>query len=294
MGELSGLARGRMFVAERSQHPSGMRWWFMSSDETTPKLGPFDEFASKVLNSIPPGSSPVFSLLPEVFVAPQALAPERRDALVPHLRPIKLFCKTGRFIFSTDGEHINVSDGALDLVWCTSLASWYIYQAFAKAQKNRLTEVRLGTDQNAIDALDLYEWAIRCVRNRQYEPWPDGAPRPTRLPDFGSPTHVANEVFLTAVAWILLHETGHIALKHPLLQTLRARVEENEADSFATHHVLDGVSETDVLFKRGLGIVVANVILVLLDLISGQVDSASYPTVEERLTRNLRGNQLGL
>jgi hypothetical protein len=203
-----------------------------------------------------------------------------------------LFWKTGKFVFSTSGEHINVSDGALNLVWCAGLASWYIYQAYTNAQKSRLPEVRLGTDQEAIDALDLYEWAIRCVRNGQYDPWPARAPCPTRMPKLASPNAVATELFLTAVAWMLLHETGHIALKHPLLETSRARVEENQADAFATHHVLDGVSEPDILFKRSLGIVVANVILVLLDLMSEQEHSPFYPTVEERLIRNLRENQL--
>jgi hypothetical protein len=257
-----------------------------------PQLKSFDEIVRSVLKSIPPNSSPVFSLLPEIWVAPQELAPEKRDLLVPYLRPIRLLLDTGKFIVSTSGEHITVSDGALNLLWCASYASWFIYQAYVDAQRNDLPEVRLGKDAEAVNALDLYEWAIRCARTEQNEPWPIGAPRPTRPPDLAGPIHVANEVFLTTVGWVLLHELGHIAHEHPMLATSRARSEENEADKFATRHVLDGVSDPAVLLKRSIGIAVANVVLVLLDIMSERVPSDTHPPVEERLSRNLRESQL--
>jgi hypothetical protein len=156
-----------------------------------------------------------------------------------------------------------------------------------------LSKVQLGKDLEAVRALELYEWAIRCVRTKQFEAWPEHAPQVTRTPVLGSVLHVANEIFLTAVGWILLHELGHIAQGHPFVATPRAKEEEHEADSFATRHALDGVSDPAVLFKRSIGIVIAHVVLVLLDLTRAHRRlSETHPPVEERLSRNLRENQL--
>jgi hypothetical protein len=152
--------------------------------------------------------------------------------------------------------------------------------------------VRFDDDPETVAALDLYQWAIRCVRQRMFEPWPDGAPIPTRTPPPESPLHVGNEVFLTTVGWMLLHEFGHLAHNHPFLISALAKAEENEADLFATHHVLAGISDESIRFKRGVGIVVANVVLLLLELIGGKIPSTSHPPVEERLSRNLRGTEL--
>jgi hypothetical protein len=91
---------------------------------------------------------------------------------------------------------------------------------------------------------------------------------------------------------MLLHELGHIAHQHPFIETSRAKLEENEADRFATLHVLEGVSDPSVLLKRSIGIAVANVLLVLLDILPETASSNAYPPAEERLSRNLRENQL--
>lgn len=90
---------------------------------------------------------------------------------------------------------------------------------------------------------------------------------------------------------MLLHELGHIAHQDPILVTARSKAEEHEADRFATSHVLDGVTDSAVLLKRSVGIAVASVVLILIDFISSTpVDS--HPDPEERLSRNLRENQL--
>jgi hypothetical protein len=91
---------------------------------------------------------------------------------------------------------------------------------------------------------------------------------------------------------MLLHEFGHIAKQHPLIETSRAKLEENEADRFATRHVLEGVSDSSVLMKRNIGIAVANVLLAILDILPETASSNAYPPAEERLSRNLRENQL--
>ncbi len=103
---------------------------------------------------------------------------------------------------------------------------------------------------------------------------------------------IANEVFLTAVAWMLLHESGHIAGNYPFLTSSRSLEEEHEADFFATNHVLGGVTDENVRFKRSVGIVVANTLILLLELMNVPVSSRTHPPVEVRISRNLRGPEL--
>ncbi|QNI37698.1 phage exclusion protein Lit family protein [Edaphobacter albus] len=258
----------------------------------SPSLESFEKIVAAVLARVPDGSTPTFSLLPEIWAAPQAIAPEKLNLLLPLLREVKLYPQTCDFRFSTSGDYLHISDGALNLIWCSSYTSWFIYQAYSRAQKNGRDVVRFDDDTKTEEAINLYQWAIRSVRNKTYTPWPEGAPRPTRTPVHGSELHLANEVFLTCTAWMLLHELGHLERNHPFLTSSRSLDEEHEADFFATDHVLGGVTNEDVRFKRSVGIVVANAILLVLELMNGPVTSQTHPPIEERISRNLRGPQL--
>jgi hypothetical protein len=253
---------------------------------------PFEKIVADVFARVPKGSTPTFCLLPEIWAAPQAIAPEKMNLLAPLLREVKLYPQTGEFRFSISGDYLHISDGALNLIWCSSYASWFIYQAIGRAEKNGREVVRFDDDRETEEAVSLYQWAICCVRDKAYTPWPAGAPQPTRTPVHESPLHIANEVFLTAVAWMLLHEAGHLARNHPFLTSARSLDEEHEADFFATDHVLGGVTDEQVRFKRSVGIVVANAIILLLELMNGPVASQTHPPVEERISRNLRGPEL--
>lgn len=258
----------------------------------SPSREPFEKIVADVLARVPKGSTPTFCLLPEIWAAPQVIAPEKMNLLAPLLREVKLYPQTGEFRFSTSGEYLHISDGALNLVWCSSYASWFIYQAYGRAQKRGQDVVRFDDDAKTEEAVNLYQWAIRCVRDKTFISWPEGVPRPTRTPIHGSELHLANEVFLTAIAWMLLHEAGHLARNHPFLTSPRFQDEEYEADFFATDHVLGGVTDEGVRFKRSIGIVVANALILLLELINGPAPSRTHPPVEDRISRNLRGKEL--
>ena len=123
----------------------------------SPSFEPFEKIVADVLARVPEGSTPTFSLLPEIWAAPQAIAPEKVDLLVPMLRQVKLHPQTGEFRFSTSGEYLHISDGALNLIWCSSYASWFIYQASGRAQKNGLDVVRFDDDRETEEAVSLYQ-----------------------------------------------------------------------------------------------------------------------------------------
>jgi hypothetical protein len=92
-----------------------------------------------------------------------------------------------------------------------------------QAQKSGAQAFRPAGDPALAGALDLYEWALAAVSMKTIQPWPEDAPRPVAKPDRESALHVASEIFLVAVAWILLHEIAHIELKHPFVPFLLER-----------------------------------------------------------------------
>lgn len=255
----------------------------------SPRLESFEAIVADVLAKVPKGSSPVFSLLPEVWASTQVIAPEKTDVLLGLLREVKLYPRDATFRFATSGDYLHLSEGALNLIWCASYSSWFIYKAFGRAE----TTVRFDRDPETAKAVDLYQWAMTSVRDQKYTPWPTNAPKPSRNPTPGSELHIANEVFLVTIAWMLLHEHGHIAYQHPMGRSTDAQREEHDADRFATNHVLGGVVDYDIRFKRSVGIVVANALLLLLELMNGPRVRSTHPPVEERISRNLRGDELG-
>ena len=193
------------------------------------------------------------------------------------------------FEFHASAEKITVSVGALNLLWCASYAYWIFYGAFVRAQRANSSHVHFS-DNATLEAARLYEWALSSVQTGCVRRWDISAPRPSAERETET-LAVANELFLAATGWIILHEAAHIILKHPLVMTPRAKVEEDEADSFATSHVLCDVPDALVLLKRGLGIAVANIVLVTVGLMQGKFHSKTHPPAYERLYRNLRCRQ---
>jgi hypothetical protein len=68
-----------------------------------PRLEKFEMIVADVLAKVPEGSSPVFSLLPEVWASTQVIAPEKTDVLLDLLREVKLYPRNATFKFATSG-----------------------------------------------------------------------------------------------------------------------------------------------------------------------------------------------
>jgi hypothetical protein len=207
--------------------------------------------------------SPIFSLDREISSAPFAAAPEKAKKLKSLSHSITLLFDDQRADFCVaaisekDGRFIKASAGALNLLWCASYAYWLLYRGFVKAQRLGHTEYSVSGARTVSEALSLYQWAIQSAVECKLEPWPVGAPMPVRSPEPNSPVHVANEVFLVAVGWILLHEIGHHELGHPREAIGPAsKQEEHDADHFASDWLLSEVSDSALLLKRSLGIAV--------------------------------------
>jgi hypothetical protein len=134
-------------------------------------------------------------------------------------------------------------------------------------------------------AFRLYGWALNKCCTGGCEPWPREFPTPQ---NGDSQTRLATELFLVAVGWILLHESGHILLNHADGPADLLEREERAADAFATEWLLEGVNDTKMLQKRSLGIAIANLSLMALDLRAKRLDLPHHPRSVERLNANLR------
>jgi hypothetical protein len=66
-----------------------------------------------------------------------------------------------------------------------------------------------------------------------------GPPPPLDL-DSDSDEHVATELNLSAIGWMLHHEIAHVVLGHAFIGTAFAHQEELEADHYATNWLLEG------------------------------------------------------
>ena len=156
-----------------------------------------------------------------------------------------------------------------------------------------MSEYQTAKDGDDWNALRLYRWALKSTGAKRLEDWPSDLPRPVRTPVHGSLIHAGTELFLVAVAWILLHEVGHVEGGHRSEAiAVTAKSEEHEADAFATDWLLDGITDEGFLLKRALGIAVGNLVLLTLGLNQGSFQSTTHPPAYERLHRNLRFRQL--
>ena len=238
--------------------------------------------------------SPIFRLDRQMAEAPARAAPEKEAALHEIANSVALCFEDqrGDFMFSASTGQVTATAGGLNILWCASYAYLLIYSGFQEAQLSGNSEYRPGDDATSAPALHLYRWALEAATVGELRDWPDGYPQPDPALMDGSPLHHASEIFLVALAWIILPELGHIQLKHPL-QTVSptSLAEEHDADRFASEWLLDSATP-EVILKRTLGVAVANIVLIVIDLVHGSPAATTHPKPVERLQRNLRCGQL--
>jgi hypothetical protein len=238
--------------------------------------------------------SPILQFDDAISRAAFAAAPEKAEALYSRVKHIKLkfvyepHAEAGLFEFSASptSKIINIHQGALELLWAASFAFPALFETCRDSQRKNRDRVSAADFPELQRAFRLYGWALtKCLRGA-CEPWPGEFPTPA---NGDLQTRLATELFLVAVGWILLHESAHILSAHTLdgPNELKKR-EEVEADRFATEWLLQGVTERKILQKRSLGIAVANLTLMALDLRAKRLDLPEHPRSVERLNANLR------
>ena len=245
--------------------------------------------------------SPVAHLVDAIPGALGRIAPERIDELnrivdgltLEIVEETKLTC----YAQPTLGR-IRLSTGFVESLWCQAYGAVLFYQ---RELWGRLPPAGLMIikDAEALEALKLYDWALRRAENdgKVSRTWPHHLPSPQAMRPNGSPRHVADELTLIGVALLLLHELGHIVLKHVNNDSEEWQLdEEKDADNWASDWILgSGAASSQEISKRALGLGMAMMWLVGRGIRKGTFKGKTHPKDYDRLwnvlDRNLPMNQ---
>ncbi len=245
--------------------------------------------------------SPIYEIIQHIFGSIIAIAPEKTNEILGLIfgHDVKFSLENReRFDFAVklSESKISVSLQGLEFLWATSYAYYVIYQTAALPENQSKGVLSLLDHPETCTAAKLLQWAVDRETSKVANiPWPSDCPKPQRSAESSglsnsNATWVAQEMFLCAVGWILHHELAHIRLGHRDIP-LDSLKEETEADKLATETLVQGITDKDHLFKRGLGITNALLALCCLDMETRDVQWSniprSHPNVAERLFRAL-------
>jgi len=187
-----------------------------------------------------------------------------------------------------NGE-VAITESALELLWASAHANFIFYQEYVSSCKAEHQQYTVGTTQRSLDAMDLLRWAIEKAKSKDTKEWPGHLPQPVAVPVEHSDIHVANELFLCAVAWSLHHEISHVELRHSFITAPFDLEEEKVADVTASRQVLDTAPNTQQLEKRALGLISALIALQYIDRnkTAPSPQKRLHPYAFERLSHSL-------
>lgn len=204
--------------------------------------------------------------------SPFLITPERGSEFVTSLDDFDLILTNDRpwkFCADPTGREIFVSRGAVELLWCASLAHFLFYARLVGGRKvDSITEIDLRADPKVRNALELLRWAIISqLKADNGDDWPSDLPAPQTTPPDGE-ENAANELCLVSCAFILHHELAHVRLMHSARVSDELSIsQEKEADIAAAEWVLGGISDSGpIYFKRLLGIVQAFLLTTIMTL----------------------------
>ena len=178
-------------------------------------------------------------------------APEQQDELAAYLnssfKGLELWDGPVNFWADAKGNIVRGSFSGLLSLWAACRAALLI--ADAGVQTLRRSETVISAEDPAvIEAWKLVGAADALIRDKAAE-WPDGLVRPDlNADDVASKS--ANNLFLFASAWALLHEIGHLKLGHSGEVTADERKQQEvEADAFANRWLLQNCPPEHIEFR---------------------------------------------
>ena len=244
--------------------------------------------------------SPILNLVPSIQRIPCQIAPENIEKYTEYrdrfdisleLSDDKLFSIRVKL----DTNTIILPVASLEYLWAFTLYCWILYQEYRQAQLNGAKEFNCVGNPRLQDAYSVLQWAKKNMLTSGNEQWPEGLPAPQKNPENESDIHVANELFLCALGWMLYHEIGHIVLQHPPITTGYSEQEEKEADQFSTDWILSKLeTNCPMLRKRALGIAVGVLCLQSLEVSGKSCLKNTHPNAHDRIFFCLSKYQVGI
>lgn len=231
-------------------------------------------------------NSPIAHLKEAIAGSPFNIAPEHTDYLV-NLRDsrnieIEMIDRPGFSIdVVLDTNLVRLPVPALEYLWACGYFLWVTTQEYQAAQMRGETQLDFERNSRLMTADTLFEWAKQNIKFPNINPWPIDLPSPQPSPEKHSDIHVANELFLSAIAWIIHHELAHVVFQHSGFVSV---LEEKQADVEATRRILAALDKSDPkLRKRAFGIAVALLCIQSLDAGMPRPAIETHPRAYERI-----------
>lgn len=241
--------------------------------------------------------SPICELNDQISAAPFKSAPEKRSDCEKNRDEFRItFVQVDernfriRVRINNDGNpEIVLPIASLEYLWAFAHFCYVLIQEYAKSQVPGKTDFDCVGNDRLKRAFSLLAWAKQNLADEGEDRWPETAPRPSAYPQsFDEDEHVASEIFLCSLAWMLHHEIAHIVLKHPMVTTSLSHQEEEDADRFATNWLLEGIGQDQaVRRKRSFGIAVAVLCLQSIEDNSAYCLRNTHPSAHDRIFSNL-------
>lgn len=242
-------------------------------------------------------ASPIAQILDQIAASPFRVAPEAAGPLgeVVSQKGLTLELRTSEALFAEIAlisGVVRLGVPFLEVLWSASYAYFVILNEYQAAQRRGDKFFKVGGNDRSRRAYSLYRTLLVSHAGGTPASWPPDALRPQPSPPHGSDEHVANELFLVAISWVIHHEIAHARLNHSVY-TVNSVQQEVHADREATRWICEGERERGPLHKRALGIVAANLTLLAYDLEKGRIRFLTHPPSFERLIDNLDAVGLG-
>ena len=234
-----------------------------------------------------------------------AVAPERRSEVLKYINKndVRVIVdeNTDRILFQADGKDQRIMVGlkCLARLWATAFAYFRIYTdvAAAKLANPKIRERDLRSSERMRQASEVLKWAIetdvalkwKAVTGLSFgsprDSFPIGLPQPFAEAEYASDQHVADELSLMALGYILHHELAHLRLGHVPKEGVDSIVQEKDADREAANWLLDGLDDewTPMFVKRALGVAIGLSWLASLNVYVGSAASETHPPAYDRL-----------
>lgn len=235
--------------------------------------------------------TPIRELDADLIDSVARIAPEKSDKL-NNLRlkydPCAVFTNDKKFSFrvNTESKEIKLPTVALEYLWCACYAFYVLYQEYSAANQGAEIQFDANGTHRSRTAMSVYRWGVEQIGHSPSEVWPPDLPKPTAdRTNQNEDIAVANELYLCSASWIIHHELAHIYCGHnnEPVNDEQSRAQEQEADDSATKWILEGVSDAAVLKKKGLGVVIAVLVITTQDILAGEFKETTHPRSFERL-----------
>jgi Peptidase U49 len=240
--------------------------------------------------------SPIGPMIQQIERAPHVVVPERSAGLqaMTDQHGIRVVLKPEKddfHVYVTPDREILLGIAVLERLWVYAHA--YVNLLVVVQKHPGGMDLDLTTDPQSRPAMELLTWADDCEALYHQTPWPKGLPRPDPNAPDGSIDRRVHDIFLSMVAWLMLHETCHAVLRHPFSATTEEyRRQEFQADEWASEWMLhdrrNRALEYDRVFlDRALGATLTLSVFTTWEVRLRQGATETHPDPARRLLRFL-------